>query len=525
MGLSKKNFLYSICISLLLISLVTGYFVLMLPALYAAHMNEINYQSIVALHQSFMEKGSYEGAEVRNPTGCVSIVIPKYKNEIVVHGMNYQVKLTIHDQELLEITNLIGNIAKLSGEEITALWTKIEQSEAVKELLKQINEDENASFTIELETDAQEMFTEMSTDMKVHRVNDHLFVWESIASDSYNQYMNYIAMETQPDGITMTTLPVMAPKINEIRPVVMGSLPMIIVVVFLLVLLVSQLYSGKIVNPIIKISNYAETAMQISDFEMDKLEINSKDEIGILADSINEMYSKLALSYKELMKKNELLEDENKRQEVFLRASSHQLKTPIAAALLLTEGMLGEVGKFKDTKEYLPQVKNQLLSMKNIVDDILYLNAGIGDIKREEVNVMKLVNDLIENYQVQIKNKQLELLIHPDEMVINSDGDLLCKILDNVISNAVLHTEIANKIEIMGQSQSLVIRNYGSHISEEILPHIYEPFVSGTTQDKGHGLGLYVTAYYTKLLGYEIQISNEEEAVKTVIYFGGNDKC
>lgn len=138
---------------------------------------------------------------------------------------------------------------------------------------------------------------------------------------------------------------------------------------------------------------------------------------------------------------------------------------------------------------------------------------------------MKLTKDLIENYQVQIKNKQLELVIKPDELLINSDGDLLCKILDNVISNAVLHTEIANKIEILGESNCLIIRNFGSYISEEILPHIYEPFVSGTSQEKGHGLGLYVTAYYTKLLGYEIQISNEEEAVKTVICFGGNDKC
>ena len=44
----------------------------------------------------------------------------------------------------------------------------------------------------------------------------------------------------------------------------------------------------------------------------------------------------------ELEEKNRELAEENERQEIFLRSSSHQLKTPIAAALLLVDGMLNE---------------------------------------------------------------------------------------------------------------------------------------------------------------------------------------
>ncbi len=75
-----------------------------------------------------------------------------------------------------------------------------------------------------------------------------------------------------------------------------------------------------------------------------------------------------------------MLEEENERQEVFLRASSHQLKTPVAAAPLLVEGMMNEVGKYKDTKRYLPEVKKQLMAIRRIVEDILYLNHCVGNI-------------------------------------------------------------------------------------------------------------------------------------------------
>ena len=65
---------------------------------------------------------------------------------------------------------------------------------------------------------------------------------------------------------------------------------------------------------------------------------------------------------------------------------------------------------------------------------------------------------------------------------------------------------------------SFEIFNTGAHIEEELLPHIYEPFVSSDTSRKGRGLGLYVISYYMELLGFQIEISNEENGVLARMY-------
>ena len=52
-----------------------------------------------------------------------------------------------------------------------------------------------------------------------------------------------------------------------------------------------------------------------------------------------------------------------------MRATSHQLKTPIAASMLLVDGMISKVGKFGDRDLYLPEVKSQLRDMTSIIEE------------------------------------------------------------------------------------------------------------------------------------------------------------
>ena len=167
---------------------------------------------------------------------------------------------------------------------------------------------------------------------------------------------------------------------------------------------------------------------------------DSKDEIGILGRNLHELYGKLRENYEELEHKNRLLEEENERQEVFLRASSHQLKTPIAAALLLVEGMMNEVGKYKDTKTYLPEVKKQLLSMRKIVEDILYLNYRAENIQQEKVAVEALAQEL----------GSTGVKIGSVYQALGSDGNQLGVVVESVSTegyggNTVLYLGVTNE--------------------------------------------------------------------------------
>ena len=75
------------------------------------------------------------------------------------------------------------------------------------------------------------------------------------------------------------------------------------------------------------------------------------------------------------------------------------------------------------------------------------------------------------------------------------------------------------KIEIAIKEEGLFVTNYGVRIEEELLPDLYRPFVSSDTKQKGKGLGLYIVAYYGRLLGMETTIENLDNGVKSSLFF------
>ena len=180
--------------------------------------------------------------------------------------------------------------------------------------------------------------------------------------------------------------------------------------------------------------------------------------------------------------------------------------------------MIGQIGKYKDTKEYLPEVKKQLKSMQKIVEDILYLNHCADHLQREEISLLPFVTEVTSHYQVQLEEKNIRLEQRGEGCAF-TDGEILKKIVDNLISNAVQYTKNGEKIIVSIEEKQVMVENYGSHIEEELLPNIYEPFVSSDTKNKGKGLGLYVVSYYVKLIGGTISIENTEYGVRATLSF------
>lgn len=523
MKLSRKTFLYSMILAGIMVAFIVGYFTVMLPSLYVKYVKDSNFNSAVEVQKSYTEERTYDHVTVKNPTAVYSVEIPNEGSKLYVAGKYFKLTVDVRDEELRELLDRIrdnmanmegtGNTEKLWGEnsdfneEKGEEWKKIfEEKFALEELF---GEDYPVSVQIEGKEGDGGFREEYE---KVHMVTDNLMVYEAGVSDENYGYITYIAMTRAKDALIVTVMPTMTPRMDEITPVVMGSLPMIIVVVFLLILIASRFFSGKIVNPIIRLADYAEGAKLAEHFEVEKFEAGSTDEIGDLGRAIQELYEKLRDQYLALEQTNHVLEEENVRQEVFLRASAHQLKTPVSAALLLVEGMINEVGKYKNTKEYLPEVKGQLLSMKRIVEDILYLNYHIDHMEKEDVRVELLVKELVEAYTVQAENKGLKFEMEGEGSFL-TDREMLRKIIDNLLSNAVSYTPEGEKIEIQIRPGEFCVINHGAVIEEKLLPNIFDPFVSSDGGRKGKGLGLYVASYYGRLMGCGLTVENQDGGV------------
>lgn len=518
MNLSRKTLVYSTVISVILVSLLIGYFIFMIPSLYVAYMQDRNYASVIRLQEGYMETGSYDSLEVNNPSGTLTVEIPLKGNTLYAVNQFIKLTVTVRDRKLLEFIDKIRYYTNHT-EDIDNLKKEDFPAEELKNLLSlnQLqSEDYPLTYTFEL-LKKNTVFRELSS--KFHRESDKLIVLENNVTDGNNYYTSYVALGLTKEAIDITFLPVMTPRMDEIKPVILQSLPMIVAVALLLVLICSQLFSRLIILPIIRLSNHAKFMTESEGLHLKPIAVTGHDEISSLAESLNELYQKIENSYQELEVKNRYLAEENKRQEVFLRSSSHQLKTPIAAALLLVEGMMNEVGKYKDTRTYLPQVKQQLQSMKKIVEDLLFLNHCSQELQKETFSLSDLTEECISSYRVQLEEKGLHVTKEGAAPVLCTDSELLKKILDNLLSNAINFTPKGGNITIAYEEHRLSIINYGTAIEEELLPHVFEPFVSSITKNKAHGLGLYVASYYAKLLNCRICLSNIKEGVLAELIF------
>lgn len=527
MKLGHRNLFYSIILAGIILLFIIGYFVYMLPSLYVEYTMAQNLKAIKIQHRSYVENGNYNNIQVKNPTACFSIEIPDGENRILITGNFFSAEVTLKDERLITVFEEVYGVIK-DFQSSTGKSDNKNPEKQISEKLKKWETLLKEAFTdeVSLPVDIELIKNEYSSNgysgeyQNTYFISDNFFVIESGIKVNDSSYANYIALEKTKNSLIISLLPVVTSDMNEIRPVVLQSIPMLVVVILLLVLLFSQVYSKGIVTPIVRLVGHTQRMKQNSSFRilpMDKKLKNRKDEIGTLTATIEDLYYKIKDNY-------EKLEEEIQRQEIFLRASSHQLKTPISSALLLSDGMIHKIGKYRETDKYLPKVKEELLSMRKIVEDILYLNHSCENPEFQDIELIKLIEKELASYHIAITDKKINVCVEALRTVkVMTDETIFSRILDNLLSNAVNYTPEKETIKIILKTDKLVVQNFGVQIDPDILPHIFDAFVSGRHEqkdnEKRHGLGLYIASYYAKKADIKIKITNDKNSVTAELHF------
>ena len=133
---------------------------------------------------------------------------------------------------------------------------------------------------------------------KLHTTASGILVFEMGVSDGDYGYTTYLAVSQTDRAFILTILPTMTPGMGEITPVVLESLPMIAAVVFLVTLVLARFFSARIVNPVIRLADYAESARLSDRFEEEAFgaggeAAESGDEIAALGRALQELYDRL----------------------------------------------------------------------------------------------------------------------------------------------------------------------------------------------------------------------------------------
>ena len=338
---------------------------------------------------------------------------------------------------------------------------------------------------------------------------------------------------------TETYILLLAKNTNKESQVVLAlqkTLPILSVTILLVSVIAAFFYTWYMTKPIKKISKLSK---QMADMNFSGLcPTNRTDEIGVLSHSLNDLSKKLAAALSDLQEANQKLQADidmerrlEKQRVEFFAAASHELKTPITIIKGQLQGMLYQVGRYKDRETYLAQSLEITDTLGKMVQELLTisrLDTPGYTCKKSNLNLSNLIVDRVTAFEDLFMQKDLTATqsISP-EVYILGDMQLLQKALDNLLGNAAAYSGAGNQVLIKlwkdTETTTLTIENTGAHIPDEAISKLFEPFYrvdqSRNRQTGGTGLGLYIVKTILDLHGAKIEIANTIQGVIVSVQF------
>ena len=299
--------------------------------------------------------------------------------------------------------------------------------------------------------------------------------------------------------------------IDQAQIVLLAMLPYLAAAGFVVALIMAFIFSKRLTRPIIKIS---EATVQMREMKPDAFSgINSNDELGNLSRNLDKLYQDLCTNIKDLQVEVTKTAKLEQSKTDFMRAAGHELKTPIAALSGMLDGMIDQVGAYKDRETYLPELKSQTDRLTRLVNEILKASKSDSiseDLEVTSVSIDELIEETVLQYKPFIEQKNLKLgITHSNGYCLDTDRRLLLITLSNLMSNAVKYTPDGGCINIAADNKTFSIENECTPIDPDLLPKWFEPFYtpdySRDKRESGTGLGLYIVKKNLEALEFPLE--------------------
>ena len=275
-----------------------------------------------------------------------------------------------------------------------------------------------------------------------------------------------------------------------------------LLVVLAVVILSSGYYVHSILTPVAQITDKAKRIASGS--YGTQIQTKYDDEIGELAQTINEMSTKIS--------QNE------KMQAEFISQLSHELRTPLTVINGWSETLLADENMDPDTRQGLKLISSEAKRLTEMVMELLdftRMQDGRMTLNVEPTDIRSEFEDTVFMYGSRLAQDGITLnYLDNDEDIpeISCDPKRLRQVFLNILDNAAKHgrdgKEIEASITMEGNSVVVKIRDHGCGIPEDEIPLVKKKFYKGSSKARGTGIGLAVCDEIVELHGGTLTLEN-----------------
>lgn len=258
-------------------------------------------------------------------------------------------------------------------------------------------------------------------------------------------------------------------------------------IAFVLSVILSIIFSVSFTGPLKKMKN-STNQLASGDYSI-KTGVHQNNEIGELASAIDILSERLSLASRESDNLMQLRRD-------FIANISHELRTPVTVIRGSLEALCDEVVTDPEqVRSYYHQMLNESIFLQRLVEDLLDLSRLQNvdfKIEMQELSLCDVLADVVRSARQIASAKQIEIKIEQEETPCSMIGDYgrIRQMLLIILDNAIKFSPENSTVFISLKNKKLSIRDFGSGISTEDLPNIFDRFYKTKSEQNKTGTGL-----------------------------------
>jgi signal transduction histidine kinase len=230
-----------------------------------------------------------------------------------------------------------------------------------------------------------------------------------------------------------------------------------------------------------------------------------------------------------LREANEQLTVHDKLQREFINIAAHELRTPLQPILGLSQILESEFGERSEEMKVIARNARRLERLTQDILDVSRIESGALSLNIQPMDLDEAISSIIIDYRNNLadairtenaKKEKVKIKYEPKKLMVRGDRERIQQVMSNLINNALRFTkegEIIVKAQVIDDFVQIMVKDTGSGIDTEIMPRLFQKFV--TKSEKGTGLGLYISNSIIQAHGGKMWAENNTDGKGATITF------